>query len=258
MDKKSTPIDVQAFLASLQHNHKINIAFACESGSRAWGFPSPDSDYDIRFIFFHPSEAYISIFDPKDTITLMDGLLDGSGWDVKKALQLSAKSNVSVFEWLQSPIIYMDKDNFGAALWEAILPCFQPKKAIHHYLGIASSTLHRNFSTDEVVLKKYFYVLRPLFTARFIAQNNIPAPTLFSEVLHFYPGEEDIAAIIDELLQIKGEAEEGHTVKRNPVLDQFIEKEMDQLLTIAKSMPKKVIDHQSIDHFYRQQLNISI
>ena len=250
--------DILAFLKELELRHQINIVFASESGSRAWGFPSPDSDYDIRFIFFHPAETYISIFEPKDTITLMEGLLDGSGWDFKKTLQLSAKSNVSVFEWLQSPIVYIDKNNFGTSLWKTILPSFQPKKAIHHYLGIASSTLHHNFQNKKVKLKKYFYVLRPLFSARFIAQNYLPAPSLFKDLLHFYPDEENIANIIEDFLQLKEKAMEGFEVDRNPVLDHFVEKEMTQLLTIAKSMPKKAVDHSSIDHFYRQQLNIQI
>jgi len=247
---------IAAFLNHLQQEYEIHLLFACESGSRAWGFPSPDSDYDIRFIFRHPTDAYLSIFEPKDTITLMDGLLDGSGWDLLKALRLGAKSNVSLFEWLQSPIVYHVQEGFQQQLWEALLPCFQPRTAIHHYLGIAKSTLHRNFKDEEVEIKKYFYVLRPVFAARYITQHQQPAPMEFRELLQYLDGEEEVAEAIEQLLEQKAEAEEGETVKRQKLLDRFLTQEMEQLLTIAKSMPKLEVDTRRVDDFYRQMLKV--
>jgi hypothetical protein len=249
---------IASFLDTLEEQHKVEILFACESGSRAWGFPSPDSDYDIRFIYRHPSSSYISIFEPRGNITILDGLIDGSGWDLLKALRLGAKSNVSLFEWLQSPVKYRETSNFEADLWEALLPCFQPRSAIHHYLGIASSTLHRNFKSEQVLLKKYFYVLRPLFCARYITQHQRPAPTEFRPLLRFMEGEEEIEKIIHGLLEEKADAEEGATVKRNAQLDQFVEQELAQLLTIAKSMPKVKVDTSRLDSFYRQTLNVRL
>lgn len=247
---------IDTFIQQIISDHNVQLLYACESGSRAWGFHSPDSDYDVRFIFMHPSNAYLSIFEPQDSITCMDGLLDGSGWDLLKSLRLAAKSNVSIFEWLQSPVVYHNANSFREKLWQAVLPYFQPKTAMHHYLGIASSTLHRNFKEEEVLLKKYFYVLRPVFAARFIAITQQPAPTQFAQLVRFYEDEVEIENIIKYLLEQKAKASEGQMIKRNKQLDNFIEQEMNQLLTIAKSMPRTSFDRAGIDHFYRSMLQI--
>jgi predicted nucleotidyltransferase len=85
----------------------VVVLLAVESGSRAWGFSSKDSDYDARFIYLRRPEAYLSIRAPRDVIErrIVDEV-DVNGWDLRKALGLLMKSNPPLLEWLQCPIIY--------------------------------------------------------------------------------------------------------------------------------------------------------
>ncbi len=85
---------IKAGLAEIEAQENVRIVYACESGSRAWGFPSSDSDYDVRFIYLHPLEWYLSIEKRRDVIERpITGVLDVNGWDLRKALQLFRKSN---------------------------------------------------------------------------------------------------------------------------------------------------------------------
>ena len=98
---------IQEKLNQLEAEYGVQILLAVESGSRAWGFASPDSDYDVRFIFWHPKDWYLSVFEQRDVIELpVDAVLDISGWDIRKALRLLWKSNAALIEWLNSPIVY--------------------------------------------------------------------------------------------------------------------------------------------------------
>ena len=99
-------------LNRIEQDYHVQILFACESGSRAWGFPSSDSDYDVRFVYIRPTDWYLAIDveRKRDVIELpIDDSLDISGWDLRKALQLYYKSNPPLLEWLGSPIIYQEK-----------------------------------------------------------------------------------------------------------------------------------------------------
>src|ERR1041385_3130769 len=118
-------------LSSIELNSNVQVLFAAESGSRAWGFPSPDSDYDARFIYVHPKDYYLSIDDQRDVLEMpVDGVLDINGWDIRKALKLFAKSNAPLFEWLQSPIVYKSDDGFHKALVE-LMPLYFNRSEEH-------------------------------------------------------------------------------------------------------------------------------
>src|SRR5947209_3872560 len=106
-----------AKLYEIEKEQSVKILYAVESGSRAWGFASKDSDYDIRFIYVHPIDWYISIEEKRDVIEYpVKDLLDFSGWDIRKALQLYKKSNPPLYEWLVSPIVYLEHGNFAQQL----------------------------------------------------------------------------------------------------------------------------------------------
>lgn len=97
-------------LESIEQEHGIKILYAVESGSRGWGFASQDSDYDVRFLYIHPTDWYLSIEERKDHIEYpINDLLDINGWDIKKAFLLFKKSNPPLLEWLSSPIVYADR-----------------------------------------------------------------------------------------------------------------------------------------------------
>jgi len=134
MDSKS----IQQQLLAIETEHRVQVLYACESGSRAWGFPSADSDYDVRFIYVHPTEWYLSIEELADTIDpRIEGALDLGGWDIRKALRLLRKGNCPIIEWLSSPIVYHEDAAAIAPLKRLALPSFLPESACHHYLAMA-------------------------------------------------------------------------------------------------------------------------
>lgn len=147
-------------LAAVERAHSVCILLAVESGSRAWGFPSLDSDYDVRFLYLRPLHAYLSVDAARDTIEHPPtpdegGVLDMGGWDVRKALHFLARSNAAAMEWLCSPTVYQHDPEAHAALSAlAHLPALA-----YHYDRLARHALP--LSTGPVRLKSYFHAIRP-------------------------------------------------------------------------------------------------
>lgn len=180
----------------------VRTLYACESGSRAWGFASPDSDWDVRFVFGHPVERYLSIERPVETMDLfLPNDLDLAGWDLPKTLGLLRKSNPSLLEWLHSPIVYRAEGGFLEEMRDLARRAFSPNAGLHHYRSMAGSNLAKALPTPEAPLKKYLYVLRPLLTARWIEGNGTIAPVPMAELLPLVPDEQ--RAQVDELLRRK-------------------------------------------------------
>jgi len=137
----------------LEAKENITIHLAVESGSRAWGCPSPDSDYDVRIMFTRPQEKYVQIDEPVDTLNYFHGeLLDINGWDFKKVCKLIRKSNVTPFEWAQSPMAYKEIDNFSQTVLELSKHYFQGRHAVNHYRGIAKNCYISGLSDGKVKL----------------------------------------------------------------------------------------------------------
>ena len=219
-------------LNRLEKEHGIHILYAAESGSRAWGFASPDSDYDVRVIYVHPVEWYLSMMQHKDTFTWFseDKTLDITGWDLKKLLVNFHKSNCSVYEWLNSPIIYRNEGDLHLELLNLAPDFFNPKGAIHHYLNIAYTYQKSAFvESGEVNLKKYFYVLRPMMAAIWIAKFETPPPMEFDKLLVSTLEDQGIIEKIQALLvSKKSRAEEGK-VQPDLELNDFIQKTLESL-----------------------------
>lgn len=248
--------EILTLLEKVEEDKNVEILYACESGSRAWGFPSPDSDYDIRFIYRHHRDWYLTVNEKSDTIQFMEGkLLDGSGWDIRKVLRLLFKSNNSIYSWLYSPIIYRQNERFIKTFRNLSEPYFLPKSVTFHFLGIATGMLQKEFQTNEVKIKKYFYVLRPILAAKWICEFNTPPPMLFNDLL---PLVKDPIVLneIRNLLKRKETANEGEKIKRISILDEFVETEMEYCENIAKEIPKKVNDYKPINDFYREILGV--
>jgi len=165
-------------LKKLEEERNIRILLAVESGSRAWGFPSPDSDFDVRIIYMHRPEWYLSVDKHKDTLSYFEGeLLDISGWDIRKALRLIKRSNMSPAEWNQSPIVYQETEGFRNDLTNLVTHYFSPKKTIDHYRGIArNSFVSITNGGKRIKLKKLFYVIRPLLAALFVVRHKSVPP----------------------------------------------------------------------------------
>jgi len=241
-------------LQSIQAEYNIHILYAFESGSRAWGFPSPDSDFDVRFIYLNTPDWYLSINESKDSIEFIeDKLLDFNGWDVRKALRLLYSSNLTPFEWMQSNIVYMEKSNFKQALNDIAGNYFIPKAAIHHYLGLTKKTMNTSFKSENVKIKKYFYALRPVLCAKWIMENNSIPPLSFHKLFPVVNGTV-IQDKIVELLEAKEKANEGDMVKSDQLLNQFIEDNIKNCSSYADSLESSRNDVQPLNIFFRNLL----
>lgn len=220
-----TPEAIRNALLELARSQGVRILWACESGSRAWGFASPDSDYDGRFLFVHPRERYTSPWQPAEEIRVdLPGDLDFSGWDIGKALRLCARSNASLLEWLQSPIVYEQADGFRNALFPLASGCFSPREGIRNYLGIARSAAKAFGPDQRIKIKKLFYILRPLLAAHWIVEKGSVPPMTFEELLVPLKVAERSAllAAIRRLEEAKRHAVEGELHLPEDILLEFI------------------------------------
>lgn len=215
-------------LDRIEATHDVRIVMAIESGSRAWGFDSPDSDYDVRFLYIQHHNQYLSIRDRKDVIELpVDAVLDVNGWDIRKALQLFHKSNSPLYEWLQSPIIYRERTSFATEL-RALMPAYYSARAgCHHYLSMARNVLEGDLRGERVRLKKYFYVLRPLLAATWIIRRGGPPPMEFG-ILRGLEGSPDWQRAVDELLALKKVSDEKALIEPVPLLQQWMDETLRQ------------------------------
>lgn len=222
-------------LTEIEETEGVRILHCVESGSRAWGFASPDSDYDVRFIYVRPKDWYLKLEKTRDVIEWqLDDVYDISGWDLQKALRLLYKSNPTLFEWNSSPIVYRTVEG-----WEKVRSVindyFLSKHGIYHYLSTARHNYKEYLRTDEVKLKKYFYVLRPLLACRWIRDKHTPPPMLFSELIEAEL-EESIRPYVEELLDKKMQSPEIGTGKRIDELNKWIEKDISEMKKLVESM----------------------
>lgn len=192
-------------LGKIEREEQVRIVYACESGSRAWGFPSKDSDYDVRFIYVRPVEWYLSIFDKRDVIERpISDLLDINGWDLRKALNLFRKSNPPLLEWLQSPIPYFTKYSVAKQIRSVSPLSFSPKSCMYHYLHMAKGNYREYLQGEQVKIKKYFYVLRPILACGWIAKYNSMPPIEFDRLVEaLIPEQSELRATVEQLLRRK-------------------------------------------------------
>ncbi len=204
---------VAAKLTEIEEKGNVRILHAVESGSRAWGFTSPDSDYDVRFIYVRTKDDYLRLEAVKDTIDWeLDETLDINGWDVRKALQHFHKSNATVFEWANSPIVYKTTDEWKQ-IYEVGKQYFSCKSAMYHYYGTAQKTYNEYLNEEYVKYKKYFYALRPILAAKWIEKKKCPPPVLFQELVDEVL-EEDMKEPVAKLVERKTKMNESDQAKR--------------------------------------------
>ena len=238
--------EIQENLDAIEEECSVRILLAVESGSRAWGFASPDSDYDVRFIYVRKPDDYLRIDTRKDTIEWrLDEVLDINGWDLKKTLLAFGKGNPNVVEWANSPIVYRQ-----APEWEQIrqtgLAYFSEKAALCHYYGTANNTRLSFLTGEKVRYKKYLYALRPLLCCRWIERYHCAPPMRFEELLKLFlePAEALPRELYDEiqiLLERKTQAREKELSPHLPLVRDFIETECERQKQISDAAPD---DHQ--------------
>lgn len=236
-------------LSKAEEEHGARILFAIESGSRAWGFASPNSDYDVRFIYVREPSWYqaVDLEERRDVIEypIVDDI-DINGWDVRKALRLYWKSNPAFVEWIQSPITYVEKSVFRAGALGILPTIYAPEKG----------TNYRGYLRQEIVpLKKYFYVLRPLLAARWVHKTGSAAPVEFEKLLTLLEDEPTVCTEVRKLLALKRDTPELGRAAAVPILNEFIEAELGEE---PREVPKKSRSPQVIgqlNELFRKVLN---
>ena len=214
---------IQAMLDEIARTEGVQILFAVENGSRAWGYVSPDSDYDVRFVYVRPVRDYLTLRPKrKDTIEwVVDETLDICGWDLSKVLQLAYKGNHSLFEWGGSPVVYRRTAAWDQ-IWEVVRGYFSPRAALYGYFGIAHNTNRDYLQGETVRYKKYLYALRPLLACAFVAERQEQPPVAFAELMDAVAPDE-LRPAVAELLAAKSQMSAEDEGPRIPVLDAFIE-----------------------------------
>lgn len=242
-------------LVEVEERHGVRVLYAAESGSRAWGFPSPDSDYDVRFIYVHPRDWYLSVNEARDVIE--DGVdemdFDVAGWDLRKALRLFLKANPALWEWLVSPIVYRDDGGVARRLRGIAAGTYSPKALAHHYLSIAREKERRTVASKErVKAKKYVYVLRPLLALGWLDENGTLPPMAMPEIMTGVTLPENVRQAILDLVEHKAVTPEGAYVDRIPLLDEWMEEAYERGRVYSDSAPVRKTDRDELDAFFRE------
>lgn len=253
---------VLAALEGIERDHDVRIVFACESGSRGWGFSSPDSDYDARFVYVHKRDWYLSVNErtgpgepQRDVIELpIDDELDVSGWDLRKALRLLSKSNPTLSEWLRSPIMYRQDAPLVAALRELVDQHYSPVASWHHYHRMARSNFRGYLRGERVRTKKYLYVLRPVLACLWIEQSTQPPPMAFEDLLvRLLPGG-PLRIAIEALLAKKRVSKEVEDGPRIPEISDFLEGQLQRMETASPTLSPGHGDPARLDAFFRRAI----
>ena len=224
-------------LNEIEKMENVRILLAVESGSRAWGFASPDSDYDVRFIYVRPREDYLHLEKTRDVIELpIEGELDINGWDLDKTLRLLRASNPTLFEWFSSPIVYRETA-FAQEFRSIMQRYFSSKRGLSHYLSMASSNYREYLKGDTVKAKKYFYVLRPVLACRWILDKGTPPPMLFSELM-----ETELNPVllpeVNRLLDLKMNAPEIKTIPKIESINRYLDSCIEEVRSRIVQLPE--------------------
>ena len=253
MEKNINQI-IQQKISEIENAENVKILHCIESGSRAWGFASPDSDYDVRFIYVRPLDFYLKLEQTKDVIEWqLDDTLDINGWDLQKTLRLLYKSNPTVFEWNNSPIIYKTTNEW-ASLKNTVNSFFNVQSGFFHYINMAKSNYKAYFQNADVKLKKYFYVIRPILACKWILEKETPPPVLFSELVEAEL-EADMLPIINKLIEEKAQKSEIGTGRRIDILDNYIEEQIKMLQSKVSDLSQdKAGDMENLNSIFKSIL----
>ncbi len=250
--------EIRERLFAIEREESVKIFYACESGSRAWGFPSKNSDYDVRFLYVREPDWYLSIDveDRRDVIErpILDEF-DVNGWDLRKALKLLRKSNPPLLEWLNSATIYLEDETISAKFKSLVPHCYSATACTYHYLQMARGNFREYLKGDTVSVKKYFYVLRPLLAIKWIEESSGVVPMQFGVLVqHILPKGE----LRDQIETLTERKKLGDELKREPridVISEFIESEMTRLASkvVERREEKPSMEH--LNSIFREILD---
>lgn len=238
---------IQTKLLEIEQKHQVKILYAVESGSRAWGFPSKDSDYDVRFIYVHQPDWYLSIDQQgvgtkRNVIELSNDeeKLDISGWEITKALRLFRKSNPSLLEWMRSPMVYGDEYAFNEELKKLEPMVFRPNVCIYHYMNMAANIYMEDLQGPTVKVKRYFYTLRAVLACEWIAKYRETPPIELSTLMNEFITEGEVKDEIERLLKRKMDGAAQAMEPCNKVVNAYLEAELERIEAYSKK--RSVLD----------------
>lgn len=237
-------------LKEIEETEDVRILHAVESGSRAWGFPSPDSDYDVRFIYVRKPEFYLKLEKTRDVIEFpINDMLDINGWDLNKTLRLLHGSNPTLFEWMSSPIVYRQTD-FLDRLQPVLDSYFSCRSGLYHYLSMAEGNYREYLRGDTVRAKKYFYVLRPLLACMWILDKQTRPPMLFRDLMESQL-EEGLKPAVERLLDLKMNAPEIREIPRVEEINSYLDRNIgDVKARIAASSAEHCPDWEPLNQLF--------
>ena len=248
---------ILAEIKKIEEQYEVKVCLAVESGSRAWGFPSKDSDYDVRFIYVHKKDWYLSIDQKREVIELpINDLLDINGWEIRKALKLFRKSNPPLLEWLHSGIVYYQAFSLVDKLKAIQNQVFLPQSALFHYLNMAKGNFRDYLRGDHVKIKKYFYVLRPVLACLWIERYNTVPPIEFQILVEDLLEEGQLKKEISTLLERKISGDELNLEPKVNAINDFLEKEINRLEEYTKTIKVSKEDMTPVlDNLFRDILD---
>ncbi len=240
-------------LNKIEKEFDVKILYACESGSRGWGFPSKNSDYDVRFIYSRTPDYYFSLFAERDVIELpIEDDLDINGWDIKKTLILFYRSNPALLEWISSPIIYLDRFGFRKNLWNLIPEYFSYTACFYYYMHMAQKNYKEFRKNKNQNIKEVFYVLRPVLACRWLTVEKKVVPMAFEELLKLSAIENKLKKEIEVLIQIKKGFSEKDSYHIPEGINVFLQDEIDRFEDVDIPQKQKRSNTQNLDKFFRE------
>lgn len=244
-------------LRKIEKEKNIKILLACETGSRAWGFPSPDSDYDVRILYCHPKDWYLQLGTPKDTIEIMleNNDLDFTGWDLRKALGLLWKSNPPLLERIQSPIIYIEEPGFRDSFKSLAQECYSKIGTMHHYLSMSKKIYDEISSAEEYKLKKFFYGVRTAIACKWIMERDEMPPIEFGIMLDQLDIPSDIKTRILELIDMKSTQDESYMHSGETKLFEYMKTLLDLADSNFKGLSGGKGDMDKMNQFFIETLS---
>lgn len=247
---------IQEKLNELEKKENITILYAIESGSRGWGFESKDSDFDVRFIYVNPIEWYLSVFEGSDIIEIpIDEVLDINGWDLKKALKLMYKSNAPLLEWLSSPIVYKENQEFIKELRYVAEKYFSPISVTYHYINLAKKSFDGLGDLNRIKIKKLFYVIRPILSCMWIENFNTIPPMNLQAMMKEVKIDNKIKEIIYELVIVKADSIESDTINPPKELMKFLKDKLEYYYDYVKGInTERERDSKALNEFFNRTL----
>ncbi len=248
---------ISHYLTEIEKNKDIEILLACETGSRAWGFPSPDSDFDIRIIYKHKKDWYLSLNEQKDSLDLMfeNNKIDITGWDLRKSLKLLHKSNASMLERIQSPIIYKKNDGFLEEIKIVAQNQYSKIATMHHYLSMAKKFIEEMKESEEYKLKKFFYTLRSATVCKWILEKDEMPPIEFIKMLNKLDINSKLTKRINELIDLKATKNETYYHKGESELLNFIVTCIKNAEENRLKLPSSKGNIDELNHFFIKTLS---